>query len=488
LLFIYGMFDRQTASIFAKRRNAIITAVLFSLGTYLLAIPTAGTNLALILPIISGIMTGIGSSYFLILWGIRFSRFGNNSIVLNSVISIVIAFVLYALVIQNLPLEVSAVFCGLIPLIELLIWGTTHNSETSDGEILHEHKFLPVKKFPVMVRFGIPIALFGIALGFSRTATTNYIDSLGHFGTSITLFLTVCVAALLTMFLYVAMSETSRWNSIFKLIVPCIAVAIFCIPLMNKDGYELSSLFVITGFILFECTMWIYFGFIAQKFNLSPIMTYGIGRGVLAFFSLFGTMIYSIDTATLLGLNSSVKMSAVLVILIIAYIALPDRSAIKQMRKYSLAPQDSLDDLDVDFDEEGGVSLANMPTGEQPKLCHNCIENLNIAATEQAPSQENAKASGALNNIGANEQTASAAAPKIDKIPQQVEIIANTYLLSRRETDVLECLARGRNSVYICKNLYIAEGTAKTHIRHVYRKLNVHSQGELQELVEQVEV
>jgi DNA-binding CsgD family transcriptional regulator len=260
---------------------------------------------------------------------------------------------------------------------------------------------------------------------------------------------------------------------------------------MNKEPYTLSALCVITGFILFECTMWIFFGFIAQKFNLSPIMTYGIGRGVLAFFSLLGSMFYNIDTAALLNLNDDVKMSATLVILIIAYIALPDRDAIKGMRKYSLVPKDSFDSLDINLNAEGEVaSLPTSPTGEQPKLCENCIEHLDLSHLEQALSHgggtSNAVSGSSGHQLG--EQVTTSAQPKIDKIPQQVEIIANTYLLSRRETDVLECLARGRNSVYICKNLYIAEGTAKTHIRHVYRKLNVHSQSELQELVEQVEV
>ena len=39
--------------------------------------------------------------------------------------------------------------------------------------------------------------------------------------------------------------------------------------------------------------------------------------------------------------------------------------------------------------------------------------------------------------------------------------------------------ARGYKSASIQQQLYISEGTAKTHIRHIYRKLNVHNQQEL---------
>ena len=52
------------------------------------------------------------------------------------------------------------------------------------------------------------------------------------------------------------------------------------------------------------------------------------------------------------------------------------------------------------------------------------------------------------------------------------------------ETEIMFFLAKGHNAAYIQEKLYISEGTAKTHIRHVYKKTNVHSQQELMRLVE----
>ena len=67
-------------------------------------------------------------------------------------------------------------------------------------------------------------------------------------------------------------------------------------------------------------------------------------------------------------------------------------------------------------------------------------------------------------------------------------VIANTYLLSRRESEVMYYLARGYKSSHIQQQLYISEGTAKTHIRHIYRKLNIHSQQDLIHLIDGVEL
>ena len=65
--------------------------------------------------------------------------------------------------------------------------------------------------------------------------------------------------------------------------------------------------------------------------------------------------------------------------------------------------------------------------------------------------------------------------------------VADTFLLSRKETEVLLLLAKGRNSAAIQEALYISAGTANTHMRHIYRKLDVHKQQELIDLVETYE-
>ena len=62
--------------------------------------------------------------------------------------------------------------------------------------------------------------------------------------------------------------------------------------------------------------------------------------------------------------------------------------------------------------------------------------------------------------------------------------IAETFKLSRRETEIFHMLAKGRNADYVQRNLYISEHTAKTHIANIYRKLDIHSAQELLDLVE----
>lgn len=62
--------------------------------------------------------------------------------------------------------------------------------------------------------------------------------------------------------------------------------------------------------------------------------------------------------------------------------------------------------------------------------------------------------------------------------------IASDYGLTSRETEITMYLARGRNKRVISQELGLAEETVKTHMGNVYRKLQVHSQQELIDLVE----
>lgn len=65
-------------------------------------------------------------------------------------------------------------------------------------------------------------------------------------------------------------------------------------------------------------------------------------------------------------------------------------------------------------------------------------------------------------------------------------VVARRYDLTPRERDVLVLLARGRTLGVVARELHIAEGTARTHMGHIYAKLDVHKQQELIDLVDAV--
>lgn len=71
---------------------------------------------------------------------------------------------------------------------------------------------------------------------------------------------------------------------------------------------------------------------------------------------------------------------------------------------------------------------------------------------------------------------------------RKVSEVAKQHQLTPRQEEVLFLLGKGRNADYIQKEFYISHTTAKTHIYTIYKKLNVHSQQELMNLIDAARV
>ena len=75
---------------------------------------------------------------------------------------------------------------------------------------------------------------------------------------------------------------------------------------------------------------------------------------------------------------------------------------------------------------------------------------------------------------------------EVDDYRQVMQRIRDDYAMSPREFDVCMLLGRGRNRQFVASELSISLETAKTHTTNVYRKLGVHSQQELLDVIEMV--
>lgn len=74
---------------------------------------------------------------------------------------------------------------------------------------------------------------------------------------------------------------------------------------------------------------------------------------------------------------------------------------------------------------------------------------------------------------------------KKGRFGQAIDALAEQAGLSRREKDVLRCLAMGYDAGAAAKRLQVSWNTVRTHTRNVYAKLDVHSRQELIELVDE---
>lgn len=550
LLLVASVLDTRLIRPLHATPTLVIAALLGSTGTLLLLAPDGSLLSSEALQLASGVLTGAGSSVLLLAWGIAFSRRDSASVVINGALSIAIGFGIYGLVLHQIPFPWGGVASALIPFAEiaLLLVLRRHVSLDFDNRQLIFQP-LPINHARFVLRFGLPVFFLGVALGIMRQTSIETILPSSAFEDQALLFVTACATTVLIMVTFLALGGDERWHTFFRPLIPFIAVTAVFIPFTAGGTSFWGTSVVLVGYMSFEALMWIFFSELSQRFRLSPIFVFGLGRGVMALAALGGSTLplFTGALGTPTGLGEMGTVLIVLVSMMLAYALLPDEhemAAIVAVTPKRAAAAQNLPRTPLIVVNEGDAPTAVHANEEEPEIAdatsweravasaladlgdpEEVLEALSAAATTanrgNAPQEQGVDAEGIEDEVeGGVEAAATGAAtpapsparqamdfsrsiftegsdatPPAEDTPaargrfrQRCEVIANTYLLSRRESEVMYYLARGYKSSHIQQQLYISEGTAKTHIRHIYRKLNIHSQQDLIHLIDGVEL
>lgn len=100
-----------------------------------------------------------------------------------------------------------------------------------------------------------------------------------------------------------------------------------------------------------------------------------------------------------------------------------------------------------------------------------------ITATLLLLSQKNVEGQWGISFL--NGSGKSRADKQAQQIADRCSELATEYRLTARELEILHLLAQRKTVGMIERDLFIANGTAKAHVRHIYQKLDIHSREEL---------
>lgn len=586
IVYVFAMLliaatDQRFLKLYTSRKLLCIGAALSCVGSLLLlAVPFFGIPLA---ETASGTMTGIGSAILIVYWGTAFARTDSASIVLNTAIAISIAIGLFATVLHYAPFPVSAIAIACVPLLELAILLKKTPQPFHERNEVPIFKPLPINRGRFVMRFGAPVLMLGIALGMLRSNSLQNLVTKTSVGAQPMLLLAAGCATVLVLVTIMALGG-DRWSRFFQPLVPFIAVTVFIMPLASTENAVPTSVIMLVGFLCFESLMWIFFADLSQRFRLSPIFVFGLGRAIMAVAIMFGTLVpvALASYAHLLPFGEQTLVILLLLVIVFAYALLPREREIESIimpcplvkaasasferkeesqraaGKRNCGAAKGMEALEQGGGRErcaartgggqpgsrrrstraGGRFLGSRrrgryPQGSEAASCEVPASADNAAAdraaredgegttgtepTGTASGSENAAvAQPAGTTNGNNDAAGSAATPSAlptarerqtthpapaaiaearfekpgeparggGRFRGKCETVANTFLLSRRETEILFFLAKGHNAAYIQEKLYISEGTAKTHIRHIYRKCDIHNQQDLMRMVE----
>ncbi|MDO4501809.1 MAG: helix-turn-helix transcriptional regulator [Coriobacteriia bacterium] len=450
-MIVIGTVEVKAYPLLRNNTACIIAGLMATLGSFALVASPYFESSAI--QVVSGLLTGGGSAFLTMIWGCRLSRLEPRDIALNAALSISLGFIAYA-IIAALPQPSSGCVASLLPLGSLIALSWHRAKHGIPANPFHLAKTQPVDRIKLLVRYGLPVFVFGIALTLLKQTTTLSLLLSPTPAEQVSIVAAACLAFALFVGMEAVTERMATPLRFFKPLIPLIAIsAPLALISTGQPTPNLPGVLFMAVYMCFHMLLWDFLGELCQRYRCSPILIFGWGRALLTIAAVLivlpaGTLNDGLATF----FDHQMQVMILPIVIILAYVLLPSAG--------------------------GAAALATTPV---PAAAATDVESkaaTDTAAAAQAQ-QVDAKA----------EDTIETAPPQPAplSLSDRCEIVASRYQLSARESEVLTYLARGRNAAYIQGTLFISEGTTKTHMRHIYRKLDVHSQQELIQLVETAE-
>lgn len=229
---------------------------------------------------------------------------------------------------------------------------------------------------------------------------------------------------------------------IYRLSLPIMVAGYVAIALLFDTHAAVSLLIINVGYEFFDILTWVLFVDAARRRGENALHIFGLGVAFMFFGMALGNAASHIVDALVAGGNlqaNVVAMAAILCLVVVAFLVLPEGTVAQLARR-----------------EGHGERADERAAGAAPVA--------GGSAEEGTPEAETEAAAG--------------------RIEQHCAAVARDFGLTPRESEVIVLLAYGRTLAIIARDLHIAQGTARTHIENIYRKLDVHKQQELIDLVE----
>lgn len=253
-----------------------------------------------------------------------------------------------------------------------------------------------------------------------------------------------------------------RVEHVFYIALTCASASILLLPFLSMAASELCVLLCSVGTALFEVVLWV-FEVWATRNCVDTLRTAAGMRLVVVAGHFLGTL--AVALVLWMDYPPQDASSASGMLIIFAYIMF----LLAVVKNPSLHPPFMVH-------EEESVYAAEAPSSKaQP----------NVQAKVQVSGDEpSSNAEALLAGEGGS-------ASQVDEYERRYwsdpcDTVAQTYQLTRRETEVLVLLAHGYSIVSMADSLHVSKNTMKMHMRNIYAKLDVHSRQDVISMVDLV--
>ncbi|NTW28971.1 MAG: helix-turn-helix transcriptional regulator [Coriobacteriia bacterium] len=386
---------------------------------------SVGTEVPLSLEIMSWAFFGISFAYATLSWARYFGR--TKSRFLEEIVPLAVIASAFAIVgTAAMAPPVNFVVIMLMPFFSLgALFLTTSGFRQSD---FTESPAL-TKQIPLWPQ-DIPIAVSGITLGFVCCLLSGFLVS-HRFGFTISVATASIFSALIIIVERRIHSVSIYPETLLRMAFPFVisGILVTSLNIIYPNSYStlvcLSLLFLVIVLVYaFDISNWNTLTKLTNHFSLSPYSFFGHGRIPMTLGQSLGWLLGALVFRS--GTPDAELMSASSLLIVVALAIV-------------ITTQPRLPDKAYTIDDS-------------------CVED---------SKKWNKHESG--------------------KWKQGCETAANRYGLSPRESEILYFLAKGRNAEYISQSLHLSYHTVKTHIYHIYQKMNLSSRQQLLDIIEAVD-
>lgn len=282
--------------------------------------------------------------------------------------------------------------------------------------------------------------------------------------------LILLVAMVVVVTAVARLSRKASFGYLFYGVLLAATLAVALVPLLGFASYAGG----VTGSILFGIVLfvdWSWLSRVSYRSGASVVRVFGYGFGAVSLGTTAGFALGSGMYAFREAIDVAFTGFTLVVVCLVGGILL--------LRKEDIA--DLMVPVETEDVGEGTLLAASdaqagpAERGRDPESPSAVAASREAgAATEEAP----------LSRPSDGGRESAAEGTPRPQFKLRCRLVAEQHGLSARESEVFFLLAKGKDAQSIADELFISFNTARTHIRHVYAKLDVHSKHELIELVD----
>ena len=436
---------------------------------------TAGTDAATVtslwIPILlNAILVGVSSCILFLIWGKAYTHLGTAQGIGASLLAFMTGLVLY-FVFCDFPAEIlGAVACVALPLLSAacLHFLTRNGLAAQKASACHEFFESPSESDSRIEDVAVLVAaVFAFAFGgellraFSLSLAQDAINTMGAYYLFGGVF---GISVLIAYWMQPTGEALPRIISMraVRIILVVMAGAFASIPLFSNVSVLLGYGIFGAGFWCFRVVSWIYCLLFCRRFGTRASRAFGILDAAFAASVILSDPIIQALLPQIGSDGAGLTIASLAIALILMF-----TSVFVLYNRQSTTVFNVQETERLHSHVEASCSQPGAFAG-------------NAADTYDAGTNDIITNGASAVPIVAGQPTTAILDAILDT---KISAVAQRFGLTEREAQVARLMAQGRTLPYIQEALCISAGTAQTHSRHIYKKMSIHSRGELIDII-----